>query len=127
MIEYNIINPSDACTLKSETLIDAAIAAILVGGGQYPLEPINAPEGTEGVPIFMFGGLQEWWNKRFDISIDEALQQRRESVATVLESVTLKGERSSMNDIQGRARRQAAWVRGESKTVEKAPQQVFFS
>lgn len=112
MTVYKIINPSDPYHLTADDLVLAAIAACLLGHGKYALE---ATDGSEGVPLFVFGGHDEWFAAQGAGSFDEALTaatgQRAEALAKVLESVTIVGTRSSLNDIGEAAARLAAGVR----------------
>ncbi|MEE9891435.1 MAG: hypothetical protein PBU96_18980 [Stenotrophomonas geniculata] len=112
MTVYKIINPSDPYHLTADDLVLAAIAACLLGHGKYALE---ATDGSGGVPLFLFGGHDEWFAAQGAGSFDEALTaatgQRAEALAKVLESVTIVGTRSSLNDIGEAAARLAVGVR----------------
>jgi len=109
---YKIINPSDPYHLTADDLVLAAIAACLLGHGKYALE---ATDGSEGVPLFLFGGHDEWFAAQgagsFDAALTAATGQRAEALAEVLESVTIVGTRSSLNDIGEAAARLAVGVR----------------
>jgi len=109
---YKIINPSDPYHLTADDLVLAAIAACLLGHGKYALE---ATDGSEGVPLFLFGGQDEWFAAQgagsFDAALTAATGQRAEALAEVLESVTIVGTRSSLNDIGEAAARLAVGVR----------------
>ncbi|MDH7551838.1 hypothetical protein [Stenotrophomonas geniculata] len=112
MTVYKIINPSDPYHLTADDLVLAAIAACLLGHGKYALE---ATDGSEGVPLFLFGGHDEWFAAQgagsFDAALTAATGQRAEALAEVLESVTIVGTRSSLNDIGEAAARLAVGVR----------------
>lgn len=112
MTIYKIISPSDPYHLTADDLVLAAIAACLLGHGKYALE---ATDGSEGVPLFLFGGHDEWFAAQGAGSFDEALTaatgQRAEALAKVLESVSIVGTRSSLNDIGEAAARLAVGVR----------------
>jgi hypothetical protein len=56
---YEVINPSDPVTFKAASLAAAFIAVTVVGGGQYAARPIDDPEAVE-VPLFLFGGSEQW-------------------------------------------------------------------
>ena len=109
-MKYEITNPSDPYTIEAPTLCIAGAATLLLGEGRYGLE---AEGEGKGMPIFLFGGSDEWWAEQcpgqtlqcfFDANLP--------AIADALGSVTLgREERSSMNDIGGRAAALAAALR----------------
>ena len=114
-MKFEIINPSDACTMHAPDLEVAAVAVSFLGDGKYPLEGLDDAAG-QGVPAFLFGGHDEWFSSKFGMSFQDTaehvLNHRNEELATTLDSVTLRGTtRTSMNDIGGRARALAQAVR----------------
>ena len=113
-MKFEIINPSDACTMYAPDLEVAAVAVSFLGDGKYPLEGLDDAAG-QGVPAFLFGGHDEWFSSKFGMSFQDTaehvLNHRNEELATTLDSVTLRHTRSSMNDIAGRARSLAQAVR----------------
>ncbi|MEN6475934.1 MAG: hypothetical protein ABFD81_18110 [Syntrophaceae bacterium] len=84
---FDLSNPSDPYTLESDDFEVACIAACLVGGGHYGISEIG---GEKGMPIFIFGGHDEWFVSTFGQTFKESLesisQNRRESLAECLES-----------------------------------------
>ena len=129
---YEIINPSDKYTLEAGEFLTACIACVVVGGGQYSLEPLE--EGGEKMPLFLFGGGEAWFEERFGKTVQELFDnQPTDKLAQCLESVMIGGlddrknyydalaliddpakkqewrdkwhdqRRSSLNDIGGRA------------------------
>lgn len=116
-MRFDLINPSDPYTLEADDLEIAAVAVCLLGNGKYPADALcdDANLGNN-VPAFLFGGHDEWFTKRFggtfEEVVDRALKERGDAVARALESVTLgRAERTSLNDIGGKARELAAAVR----------------
>lgn len=110
---YNLINPSDPYTFEADDLELAAVAVVLLGDGQYLADPVG---GGESVPAFLFGGHDEWFKMKFGESCEETankvINERTDSIARALESVALTSkERSSMNDIGGRAHALARQIR----------------
>lgn len=128
---YEIINPSDAYTMRSESDLAACLACLFLGTGQYGLQRLD---NDFEMPIFMFGGVEEWYDKTFGVKvIGEAFVEHKELVIAALESVMIGSRdirrateealdyitdpekraaylakmhderRSSMNDIGGRA------------------------
>lgn len=120
MTVYKIINPSDTYHLTADDLVLAGIAICMLGGGGYALE---ARDGSDGVPMFIFGGHDEWFAAQgahsFEAALESALEQRAEALARIFDSVTLEGTRSSLNDIGATAAEFAAGIR------ERAFQQVL--
>jgi hypothetical protein len=136
---YEIINPSDHYTIECPDLEVAFVACCLLGNGQYAFDPLD--ESGVKVPLFMFGGHDEWAQEQFGASTDDVLgrclKARRSEVADALDSVLIgkraafaaiapeKGtdawreartkwhdvHRSSFNDIGGRAYQIAAKLR----------------
>lgn len=128
-----LINPSDPITFEAPDRLVAAAVALLLGGGHYP---VNDEAGQQVVPLFLFGGMTEWFEEQFG-DFTDALTQRREEVAVALDSVTVarpseyraiiaaitggdvakgraaycESQRTSMNNICGRAQAYAAKVR----------------
>lgn len=125
-MKYEIVNPSDPYTMEAEDIRVAAIVAVWLGSGQYSLKALE--DGAEGVPFFMFGGFEQWWDARCSLTTDAFSEARGPELIAALDSVTLGSEkRSSMNDIGGRAKEWAQVLRAKQKDGPKAPQQVFAS
>jgi hypothetical protein len=127
-MKYEIINPSDPYTIEHSDFLALAAACVLLGNGQYGLSPID--HDGEKVPLFIFGGFDQWWSKHSpDASIDKYIEANKLVIAEAMESVSLtSGKRSSMNDIGGRAVRWAKNFRGETESAgPAAPRQVFVS
>lgn len=117
-MEFEIINPSDPYTITAPDLEIAAAAVVLLGNGKYSLE---GKDGTPDVPFFLFGGHDEWFQEKFDRSLNESIEwilgSRAEELAACLDSVKIgSAERSSMNDIGGRAKAIAANIRKRKET-----------
>jgi len=89
---FEIINPSDKCTIVAPDLEIAGLACCLIGVGKYALQEIG---GTNEVPLFLFGGQDEWFVDNFGVAFDEALDRalanRGHELAACLES-TLVGD-----------------------------------
>lgn len=86
---YEIVNPSDACTIEADDKTLACIAIIILSDGAYGLYDEN---GEAALPIFRFSDparLVEWLHDR-GISpdkMDEFYAKSGEEMATILESV----------------------------------------
>lgn len=115
LMEFEISNPSDYCTMKARDLEVAAVAVCILGNGAYGLDGIGKDEG-KGVPIFLFGGHDEWFKEKFGRTLDESetlMESKPAELADCLESVSYRQgrERTSMNDIRGRAHSLAKHLR----------------
>jgi hypothetical protein len=114
-VKFTIINPSDPYTIECADLEIAAIACCLLGNGRYAFKSIDADAGA-GVPLFLFGSPDPWFVEKFGMSYEHTaehvLTHRTIDLANAFESVTLgRSERSSLNDIGGRARSIADAIR----------------
>lgn len=83
---YEIINPSDPYTLEAKSLKIASVANLLLGEGSYGLESEDV-EKCKGSPIFLFGGAEEWFQKEFDQTIKEIIDNNLLEIAKCLDSV----------------------------------------
>lgn len=118
-MEYEIINPSDPYKMTAPSIDLAAVAVCLLGEGQYMAKPRG--EGDE-VPMFLFGGVDKWFVEKFGMDFattaDGIINHRTEELAAVFDSVALESEeRSSLNDIGGRAKAWAQSLRKKANTL----------
>jgi len=144
---YEVINPSDAISFRCNDRKCATLVLTILGGGAYGGRAFNdslEEEPDADIPIFLFGGLDEFWATFDSRPIKDALSSSLDEVAFALESVALGGvserrsfdlamsaitdeskretflaeyndqKRSSMNDIMGRAHRIAKKMREKS-------------
>jgi hypothetical protein len=83
---YEIINPSDCCGFYADSYMAATLATVVLGNGQYGAKPDDA--AAKEVPLFLFGGFDEWWNAEFpDEPLEGVLERNKEAVGLVLRSV----------------------------------------
>ena len=80
---YEIINMSDPYTIEAHSLDVATVACLFLGRGQYAFEPI-ADTKTEGVPMFLFGGTEEWCQKQFGESLQSLIHRVSTTEASAL-------------------------------------------
>lgn len=87
---YRIVNMSDPYTIEAERLDIAVVACAMLGAGQYAFEPTEAGHQDKAVPLFMFGGIDEWCKEKFGQPFEAVLQgildERPGDLATCLES-----------------------------------------
>lgn len=118
---YEVINPSDCCTFESPSHEVAALVVFLLGHGAYAGSCHDGPE----VPIFLLGGAEEWYLETFGRSVSDGLGTLKTETAEALRSLIYASasdraailasggdlakfndhKRSSLNDINARARR----------------------
>ncbi len=117
---WNVINPSDPIVITSapgpQEHASVALATLLLGEGKYSSREL---EGVREVPMFPITGHDEWLLETFGKDIDGLLQdvELKLLAADVLASAKCVGERSSLNDIAGRARELAAVLRENAQNV----------
>lgn len=141
---YEIINPSDAYTMKHDDPAAAAVAGLFLGNGAYGLEDAD---GNRALPLFLLGGDPEaWLQETHGVTIEQVMAERPLAVAEALESVLIGGfdarrevesatekmtpedaakwlaerhdaRRTSMNNIGRRARSIAASLRQKHLTL----------
>lgn len=99
-MQYELINPSDKIFFEAEDLEVATVAVGLVGSGKYGAHPKG--DGPV-VPIFLFGGWVDFCTEHFGKEPDYKDFTLMSRVATCLRTFRVDGERTSMNDICGRA------------------------
>ena len=87
MTEYELINPSDPYTFLAKTKESAALAVFLLGtmylGTMYGASPKDDDE-EKRIPVFLFGGEEEWYQEEFGRSTEEGLEKEKKNVADAL-------------------------------------------
>jgi hypothetical protein len=89
---WEISNPSDRYTMMVDDLEVAAVACMLLGHGQYGLHELEGEERE--VPIFLFGGHDEWSTATFGVPVRDLLKRvyegpKREALIQALDSVLI--------------------------------------
>ena len=82
MIEYELINPSDPYTFLAKTKESAALTVCLLGT-MYGASPKDDNE-EKRIPLFLFGGAEEWYRKEFGRSTEAGLKAEKQNVADAL-------------------------------------------
>lgn len=120
-MRFDLVNPSDPYTLEADDLEVAAVACCLLGNGKYGLTGLGEDAGQD-VPVFLLGGHDEWFVKKFGMDYEttatHCLEHRNDDLARAFESVKLgRAERSSLNDIGGKARDIAQAIRRKAASL----------
>lgn len=84
MKHYKIVTPSDRVIVTSDDELVAAIAVLFLGEGRYGLRRVDDDESV--LPIFLFGGAEEWLKERGIDDIGTYLREHATQIAVVLES-----------------------------------------
>jgi len=108
-MRLEISNPSDKATIDCSNLIAAHLAVLILAGGRYG---IIDDKGLNGMPIFLFGGHDEFFQDKHGLTVGDALEKvGMDEIAKALESIELEGERTSLNDFTMRAKEIAEQLR----------------
>ena len=105
--EYEIINPSDKCFISGENDEIVCLAAVYLGEFKYGVKRVS--DGNSDYPTLMpFASnedVDEAWKKKFGRTFLECMRDKYyEEIIEVLKTFRYDGERSSINDIGGRAK-----------------------
>lgn len=86
-MEYELYNPSDPYTFIAA---DKEVAALAVGHLSLAFGAGTKDEAEENrVPIFLFGGFDEWYQEEFDRTPTEDMAARKKEVGDALASFML--------------------------------------
>lgn len=84
---YDIANPSDAYTMKTDDEEAAVLACMFLGEGQYAL---TDERGEQVCPFFMFGGDPDTFMlKKYGRTLKAAIDAKRAEFADALDSVLI--------------------------------------
>lgn len=96
-MEYKLANPSDPYTFLADDLETAALVVFSIS----TMYGATNKEGKVEVPVFIFGGSEEWYAEQFGRTPEDGLKAKREQLAAALGSVML-------GDFEDRRRYEAA-------------------
>ncbi|OTG87839.1 hypothetical protein [Acinetobacter sp. ANC 3813] len=89
---FEIINPSDKCTLVADSLELAAVAVCFLGSGKYALKGLDC---EHEVPMFFFGGHDEWFLEQFNRNFEEcstaAFEEKAVEMIKIFDGVMIGG------------------------------------
>jgi hypothetical protein len=75
---YELVNPTDRITFRTDVPQVAALLTLLIGRGMFAADPINE-DGTSregfGVPI-LINDIEKWWDQNFDEPLEGAGDRR---------------------------------------------------
>lgn len=83
---WEIVNPSDPYTLACDDYEVVALAGLMLGKGHYAMCEID---GEREVPLFLFGGAEEWFSQTFGHTLSDSLKAKSRNVAEALDSVMI--------------------------------------
>lgn len=88
-IVYELINMHDPYTFVAK---NQEVAALTVAcfGSTYGAEAENRDKGLR-VPVFIFGGFEEWYQEKFDRPFEEGVRALRGDIRDALESLVIGG------------------------------------
>lgn len=87
---FEIVNPSDMYTIEADSFELACTATCILGEGAYSLIEID---GDNEMPLFFFGGHNEWFEKTFGHNFTQSLELfAPEQIAVALDSVLIGGK-----------------------------------
>ena len=87
MALFEISNPSDPYTIKSDDWRVTCAATLLLGGGAYGLTEYR---GKRGMPVFLLGGCDAWFKSEFNCDAEEFIKTTSlESIIAALDSVLI--------------------------------------
>ncbi len=86
-MEYELINPSDPYTFIAA---DKEVAALVIGNLSLAFGAETKDRAEEdGVPIFIFGGFEEWYQEEFGRTPAEGLAAKKNELGEALVSFML--------------------------------------
>ena len=126
-MKFEIINPSDKCFIEGDFL-SCALTTVVLSNGKYGLVEVdehdNRIENGKEMPIFLFGGHDEWFKENFGKAFEECSHvMDYKSCADALNTFRYRHERSSMNNIGKIAKEHADWYM--KKHVEQSGTDVI--
>lgn len=104
MRKFEIINPSDKAFIYGDNELVVAVATVLFSMGKYGLQEVD---GEYALPILAFGGGEEWMKENGIDNTGEWVKENKDGVIAALRSVSLQGERTSLNNIVRAAHQRA--------------------
>lgn len=113
-MKFEIINPSDKAFIEGDDFKAVCIATIILGEGKYGLKEEHGNADYTMPPILF---APEWFARKFGQTIAEALEKSNIiEMRQALSTVRLAGERTSLNDIEGRAKYLVSEIEDKGRT-----------
>ena len=85
LAEYELINPSDPYTFLAESHEIAALTVFILS----TMYGAKSKSGEEEVPLFLFGGSEEWYVEQFGRTPAEGIDALKKGIAEALDSFML--------------------------------------
>jgi hypothetical protein len=70
-MQYQLNTPEKPYTFEASSFTAACVVTTLLGGGFYSLWQ----DGKQVMPVFMFGGVEEWFRRVFDKNFTDVVQE----------------------------------------------------
>lgn len=86
-MEYELINPSDPYTFIADDLETAALVVFALS----PAYGAKNKDGEVAVPVFVFGGADEWYSEQFGRNTVDGFNAKKKQLAAALNSMLLGG------------------------------------
>lgn len=84
-MKYKLVNPSDPYTFEADNDETAALVIFMLSTAYGA----HTESGETRVPIFIFGGAEEWYKEKFGRNVEEGIAAKRKQVAEALNSMQL--------------------------------------
>jgi len=85
---YQLNTPEKPYTFEASSFTTACVVATLLGGGFYSLWQ----DGKQVMPVFMFGGAEEWFKRVFDKNLTDVVQEVSPDEFAQIYMTTLAGK-----------------------------------
>ena len=106
-MRYEIINPSDKCFIHADDEQLAKVVGIYLGNGMYGLQDEDG-----NTVLHIFESLEEAFDMEPD-GVKDYIERNLIELAEVFESFEYASERTSLNNIEKKAKRLAAALRAK--------------
>jgi dienelactone hydrolase len=85
---YEIINPSDKCTIEADDPLVASVAILCVFNGSYSL---HDKDNNQVLPLFLFGSADEWLKEQGINDLNQYFKDNKDALIYTLESILYGG------------------------------------
>lgn len=86
---YEVSSPGEQYTFETDDFEVAALTMFSLGNLYGAVCGTESEDDIMSIPVFVFGGASEWYQKQFGRSSDEGHKEKGEAVAEALDSIVL--------------------------------------